>query len=61
MSRCKLKLSGLAINVLSLVILENLHWSESPITFDRKDHADSVPKLGRFPFIAAHQSPDGWG
>jgi hypothetical protein len=30
----KLKLTGRAINVVSTVLLEYLHWIESPITFD---------------------------
>jgi hypothetical protein len=33
------------------VVPEYLRWSESLITFDRTDHSDSIPKLGRFPLI----------
>jgi hypothetical protein len=33
-SQCKLNLVGRAINIVSLVVLEYLRWSESPITFD---------------------------
>ena len=28
-----------------------LRWSESAITFDRTDHQDSVPHLGRYPLM----------
>ena len=28
-----------------------LRWSESGITFDRTDHADSVPHPGRYPLV----------
>ena len=28
-----------------------LRWSESAITFDRADHPDSVPHLGRCPLM----------
>ena len=28
-----------------------LRWSESAITFDRTDHPDSVPHLGRYPLV----------
>jgi hypothetical protein len=45
----KLKLTGPAINAISIAVLEYLCWSESPITFDRMDHPDSIPKPGRFP------------
>jgi hypothetical protein len=50
-SRCKLKLIGGAINTVSPAVPEYLHWSESPITFDRIDHLDSIPKPGRFLLI----------
>jgi hypothetical protein len=30
---------------------EYLHWFKSPITFDRMEHLDSIPRLGRFPII----------
>jgi hypothetical protein len=30
---------------------EYLKWSEVPITFDRNDHLDFVPKMGRYPLI----------
>ena len=28
-----------------------LQWSESAITFDRTDHPDTVPHLGRYPLV----------
>jgi hypothetical protein len=28
-----------------------LQWSRSAITFDRSDHPDSIPNLGRYPLI----------
>jgi hypothetical protein len=33
------------------VTLEYLKCSEVPITFDRSDHLDFVPKLGSYPLI----------
>jgi hypothetical protein len=30
-----------------------LKWSEVPITFDRKDHPDTVPQLGSYPLVVA--------
>jgi hypothetical protein len=50
-SRRKLKLMSRTVNTVSSATLEYLPWSESPITFDRMDHPDSIPKLGRFPII----------
>jgi hypothetical protein len=32
---------------VSPAILEHLKWLEVPITFDRSDHSDFVPKPGR--------------
>jgi hypothetical protein len=28
-----------------------LHWSSTPITFDRGDHAPSIPRPGSFPLV----------
>ena len=28
-----------------------LRWSEAAITFDRTDHSESVPHLGRYPLM----------
>jgi hypothetical protein len=50
-SQRKLKLTDRAINVVSVVVPEYLHCSESSITFDRTDHLNSIPKPGRFPII----------
>jgi hypothetical protein len=33
------------------VTLEYLKWSEVPITFDRSDHPDCIPKPIRYPLI----------
>jgi hypothetical protein len=30
-----------------------LKWSELPITFDRKDHPDTVPQPGSYPLVVA--------
>jgi hypothetical protein len=36
---------------VSPATLKYLKWSEVPITFDRSDHPDFVPKLGRYLLI----------
>jgi hypothetical protein len=50
-SRRKLKLMSLVVNAISLATPEYLHWSESLITFDWRDHLDKIPKPRRFPLI----------
>jgi hypothetical protein len=40
-----------AVNAISPTTLKYLHWSEFPSMFDRTDHSNSIPKLGRFPLI----------
>jgi hypothetical protein len=30
-----------------------LKWSKVPITFDRKDHPDTIPQPGSYPLVAA--------
>jgi hypothetical protein len=50
-SRCKLKHTSQAVNVVSPAALEYLHWSESPTTFDQTDHPNSIPRNGRIPLI----------
>jgi hypothetical protein len=30
-----------------------LKWSEVPITFDRKDHSDTIPQHGSYPLVVA--------
>jgi hypothetical protein len=47
----KLKLTGRVINSVSASVPEYLCWSESPITFDRTNHLDSIPKPGRFSLV----------
>jgi hypothetical protein len=45
-----------------------LQWSRSLITFDRTDHPNNIPHLGRYLLIvdliigqeAAHQGANGW-
>jgi hypothetical protein len=37
--------------VISPATPEYLRWSEVPITFNRSDHPDFVPKPGRYPLI----------
>jgi hypothetical protein len=55
-SRCKLKLTGQAINAVSATVSEYLRWFESLITFDRTDHPDSIPKSG---LVSPHCRPAG--
>jgi hypothetical protein len=42
---------GRAVNAVNPTTSEYLRWSDSPITFDRTEHPDCVPKSGRFPLI----------
>jgi hypothetical protein len=37
--------------VVGPATLEYLRWSEVPITFDRGDHPDFIPKPGRYPLV----------
>jgi hypothetical protein len=39
--------------VVSPATPEYLKWSEVIITFDRSDHPDFIPKLGRYPLIVS--------
>jgi hypothetical protein len=50
-SRRKQKLTTPEVMAVSPATLEYLKWSEVPITFDRSDHPDFVPKLGQYPLI----------
>jgi hypothetical protein len=50
-SWCKLKLIDCAINIISIVVPEYLCWLKSPITFDRTNHSNNIPKPGWFPLI----------
>jgi hypothetical protein len=45
-SRRKQKLTAREVMTVSPTTPEYLKWSEVPITFDRSDHPDFVPKLG---------------
>jgi hypothetical protein len=40
-----------AVNAISPATSQYLHWSKSPITFDRTDHLNSIPKTRRIPLI----------
>jgi hypothetical protein len=44
--------------VVSPTTLEYLKWSEVPITFDRSDHLDFVPKPGWYPLIVCPNVKD---
>jgi hypothetical protein len=50
-SRRKQKLTAWEVMVVSPTTHEYHKWSEVPITFDRSDHPDFVPKLGWYPLI----------
>jgi hypothetical protein len=50
-SRRKIKLTSQTVNTVSSADPEYLHWFESPITFDRMDHSDSILKPMSFPLI----------
>jgi hypothetical protein len=52
-SRRKLKLTAREVMAVSPATIEYLRWSEVPITFDRSDHPDFVPKLSRYPIIVS--------
>jgi hypothetical protein len=49
--RRKLKLTSQVVNAISPATPEYLHWSDSPVTFNRTYHPDSIPKPRRFPLI----------
>jgi hypothetical protein len=50
-SRRKQKLTVWEAMVVLLATPDYLTWFEVPITFDRRDHLDFVPKLGWYPII----------
>jgi hypothetical protein len=52
-SRKKQKLTARAVMVVSPFTPKYLKWPEVLITFDRSDHLDFVPKLGRYPFVVS--------
>ena len=47
------KLTSREVNVAALgeAVPAFLKWSETVITFDRKDHPDHIPQPGCFPLI----------
>jgi hypothetical protein len=50
-SRRNQKLTAREIMAVSPATLEYLKWSEVPITFNRSDHSNFVPKPGQYPLI----------
>lgn len=53
-SKCRQKLMAQKVNVattLAEAVLTFLKWSKIVITFDRTDHPNHIPQLGRFPLI----------
>ena len=47
------KLTAMEVNVATLgkAVLAFLKWSETTITFNRKDHPDHIPQPGHFPLV----------
>ena len=47
------KLTDREVNAATLgdAVSAFLKWSETAITFDRKDHPDHISQLGRFPLV----------
>jgi hypothetical protein len=52
-SRRKQNLTAREVMAVSPATPEYLKWSEVPITFDRSDHPDFVPKPGQYPLIVS--------
>jgi hypothetical protein len=52
-SKCWQMLMAREVNVVALgkAITVFLKWSETTITFDKKDHLDHIPQPGRFPLV----------
>lgn len=46
-----IKLAAREVYTAAPVVPTYLRWSESAITFDRADHPDHVPYLGRLPLV----------
>jgi hypothetical protein len=57
-SRRKQKLTAWEVMAVSLATPEYLKWSEVPITFDRNDHLDFVPKPRPYPLIVSPITKD---
>jgi hypothetical protein len=47
----KQKLTAREVMAVKPATPEYLRWSEVPITFDRGDHPDFIPKSGRYPLV----------
>jgi hypothetical protein len=47
----KQKLTAREVMAVSPTTPEYLRWSEVPITFDRGDHPNFIPKPGRYPLV----------
>jgi hypothetical protein len=64
----KKKLIAWEVLVVSPATLKYLRWSEVPITFNRGNHLDFIPKPKRYPLVVcphhkrhqAQQSASGW-
>lgn len=52
-SKHRQKLALREVNAVAPATLEYLRWSEVPITFDRSDHPDHVPRPGKHPLVLA--------
>jgi hypothetical protein len=52
-SRRKQKLIAWDVMVVSPATPKYLKWYEIPITFDRSDHSDFVPKTGWYPPVVS--------
>jgi hypothetical protein len=51
--RRKHKLTAREVMTVSPATPKYLKWSEVPITFNRNDHPDFMPKPGRYPLIVS--------
>ena len=50
-SKHRQKVTRREVYTTEVAMLAFLRWSESAITFDRTDHSDIVPHLGRYPLV----------
>ena len=50
-SKRKQKLALREVNAIEPATPEFLRWSEVPITFDRSDHPQHIPRPGRYPLV----------
>ena len=51
--RRKLKLDNREVNLVFKHSVEPLRWSETPITFDRRDHWVHLPRPGAYPLMVS--------